>query len=180
MKSTSLGFNSALSNTHTVTVLRKAESPEENINTSETLQKCNVKVAIIILYSSVTILDFIRGIIHTFLYENGINDISGLSTGDVLCDNRLSAIMIGYGGSNFETFIIRVYILYIYTRYSRGRDLVRITSMASALFAPVTGIVSFIGNIDVGDAEVPGEHAMLIRRSVVSLGTFLLTFLDVS
>lgn len=179
MKSTSLGFNSALSNTHTVTVLRKAESPEENIKTSETLQKCNIKVVIILLYSSVTILDFIRGIIHTFLYENGINDISGLATGDVLCDNRLSAIMIGYGGSNFETFIIRVYILYIYTRYSRGRDLVRITSIASAFFAPVTGVVSFIGNVDVGDAEVPGKHAMLIR-SVVSLGTFLLTFLDMS
>lgn len=132
--------------------------------------------AIVALYSSITILDFVRGIIHTFLYENGLEDISGLATGDALCDSRLSAIMIGYGGANLESFLVRSYIIYIFARYNRASDFVRVSSIAAALWSPVTAIVSSVGDIDVGDAEVPGRHAMLIR-SVVSISTFLLTFL---
>jgi hypothetical protein len=128
------------------------------------------------LYSSVTILDVIRGIVHTFLYEAGLEDISGLATGDPLCDGRLAALMIGYGGANLESFLLRSYILYDFSRYDRGLDLVRVSSLASALWSPVTGIVSFVGDVDVGDAEVPGRYAMLVR-SLVSFGTLLLTFL---
>lgn len=133
------------------------------------------RVAVIALYASVTILDFVRGVIHTFLYETGLEDVSGLATGDALCDDRLSAIMIGYGGANLESFVVRSYILYVFARYDHGRDLVRVSSIASAMWYPVTGIVSSVGNIDVGDAEVPGRYAMLVR-AVASFGTFLLTF----
>lgn len=143
--------------------------------TTDTNKYCS-RLLIVMLYASVTILDLIRGIIHTFLYEAGLNDVSGLSTGNSLCDNRLSAIMIGYGGANLESFLIRSYILYVYVRYDSGREFLRVTSMASVLCAPVTEIVASVGNIDVGGAEVPGRYAMVIR-SVASLGTLLLTFL---
>jgi hypothetical protein len=128
-----------------------------------------------LLYSAVTILDLIRGVIHTFLYESGINDISGLATGDALCDDRLSSLMIAYGGANLESFLVRSYILYDYARRDRGRDCVRVSSIAAALWFPATWVASSTGDIDVGNAELPGRYAMLIR-SVVSLGTFLLTF----
>jgi hypothetical protein len=108
------------------------------------------------------------------LYEPGLEDISGLATGDRLCDSRLAALMIAYGGANLESFLVRSYILFNYARCDHGRDLVRVSSIASASWAPITAIVSSIGNIDVGDAEVPGRYAMLIR-SLLSLGAFLLT-----
>jgi hypothetical protein len=137
--------------------------------------KFYARVAIIVLYSAVTMLELVRGTIHTFLYESGINDISGLSTGDVLCDNRLSALMIGYGGANLESFIIHSYTLYGYARHGRGKNIVRVTSIASVLWEPITRIVSSSGNIDVGGAELPGRYAMLVR-AIVSLVTLLLTF----
>ena len=114
--------------------------------------------------------------IHTFLYERGLNDISGLATDDRLCDSRLSAIMIGYGGANLESFVVRSYILYSYARYHRGVDVVRASSLAVALFAPVTGLVSLAdADLDVGDADVPGRYAMMVR-SAVAFVTFLLSW----
>ena len=83
--------------------------------------------------------------------------------------------MIAYGGANLESFLVRSYILYDYGRYDRGRDYVRVSSVAAALWFPATWVASFTGDIDVGDAELPGRYAMLIR-SVVSLGIFPLTF----
>ena len=136
---------------------------------------CAVKPAIVVLYASVTILDLLRGAIHTFLYDIGLDDISGLSTGDAVCDGRLAALMVAYGGANLESFLVRAYVLYKYARYDSGRDLVRITSIASATWAATAAIGTAIGDVDVGDAEVPGRYAMLVR-AVVSLGTVLLTF----
>lgn len=133
------------------------------------------RIVIIVLYTSVTVLDLVRGIIHAFLYEVGLDDISGLATGDALCDGRLAAIMIGYGGANLESFLVRSYILYSYIhRHDGGRGLVRASSMAATLWAPLAETVSVIGDVDVGDADVPGRYAMLVR-SVVSFGVFLLT-----
>lgn len=191
MKSTSLGSLSGGSYTQPVKIHNK--SIKHTIEQSDTsfhakmskfcsryftlcINKSCARVSIILLYLSVTILDLVRGIIHTFLYENGLNDISGLATGDVLCDGRLSAIMIGYGGANLESFLLRSYIFYCYTRYNNGRDLIRVSSVASALSTPITEIVSFTGNFNVGDAEVPGRYAMIIR-SVASIVTVFLTFL---
>ena len=139
-------------------------------------RKSAARLAVVLLYAAVTLLDLARGITHTFLYETGIDDISGLATGDALCDDRLSSLMIAYGGANLESFLVRSYILYDYGRYDHGRDYVRASSLASALWVPATWIASAAGDIDVGDAELPGIYAMLIR-SVVSLGTLLLTFL---
>ena len=132
--------------------------------------------AILALYASVTLLDLVRAVIHTIFYKSGLDNISGLSTGDELCDNRLAAIMIAYGGANLESFLLRAFVLYAYARdNSRGRDLVRASSVASALWFPVTRIVSSVGKIDVGDADVPGKYAMLVR-SIVSVSTLLLTY----
>ena len=133
------------------------------------------RAAVLLLYAAVTLLDLVRGIIHTFLYETGIDDISGLATGDGLCDSRLSTLMIAYGGANLESFLTRSYVLYDYARHDHGPDYVRVTSIASTLWGPVTWIASSVGDIDVGDAELPGRYAMLVR-SAVSLAALLLTF----
>ena len=187
MRSTSLGTHSERTHVQPAPP-RHAPPPPQSLRTScyagvaefcttgrtRCTRKSYARIAVIVLYSSVTILDLIRGIIHTFLFETGLEDISGLATGDRLCDSRLAALMIAYGGANLESFLVRSSILFNYARRDHGRDLVRVSSIASAFWA-ITLIVSSIGNIDVGDAEVPGRYAMLIR-SVVSLGTFLLTF----
>ena len=126
---------------------------------------------ILVLYSCLTIFELVRGIIHAFLYRYGINVISGLATGDDLCDNRLSALMIGYGGANLESFIMHAFVLYTYATSDKSDfklGLIITSSSASALWAPVTMIASTAGNIDVGDAQVPGKDAMLVR-SIVSL-----------
>lgn len=136
-----------------------------------------VKNAVIASYAAVTVLELTRGTIHTFFYETGLDDISGLATGDSLCDGRLAILMLAYGGANLESFLLRAYVLYIYARYGRGRDLVRVTSIASALWHPVTNIASSLGYTEVGDAAVPGRYAML-ARSVVSLGTLFLTYVS--
>ena len=134
------------------------------------------RVAIIVLYSAVTVLELLRGVIHAFFYDTGINDISGLATGDPLCDNRLSALMIAYGGANLESFAVHAFALYTYATGGRqAKNLLRATSAASALWEVVTRIVSAGGGIDVGDAELPGRQAML-ARSIVSALVFLLTF----
>lgn len=182
---TSLGFHSGSLHTRPVvqstpTILKTSFSVEEvnELGTTGRIgctRKSFARAAVILLYSAVTILDLIRGVIHTFLYESGINDISGLATGDALCDDRLSSLMIAYGGANLESFLVRSYILYDYARRDRGRDCVRVSSIAAALWFPATWVASSTGDIDVGNAELPGRYAMLIR-SVVSLGTFLLTF----
>ena len=133
-----------------------------------------VYVAIIVLYASVTILDLVRGVIHTFFYKNGLNNISGLATKDALCDGRLAVLMIAYGGANLESFLVRSYILYNYAGYNHGLDYVRASSLVSGLWYPVTFLVSC--SIEVGDAELPGRWVMLVRM-IVSLVTLLLTFL---
>lgn len=120
------------------------------------------------LYSLLTVHELVRGFIHTFLYEEGLHDVSGLGTGDILCDHRLSLLMISYGGNNLETFIIRCAILYYYAKYDYGGYLFIIWScVGSMLFTPTTMIVSSVGNIDVGDAQLPGKDGML-ARSIVS------------
>ena len=93
-----------------------------------------------------------------------------------LSHGRLAALMIGYGGANLESFLVRSSIVYVYARYDRGRGAVRISSFAAALWSPVTAAVSFAGSVDVGGAEVPGRYAMLVR-SVASLLALLLTYL---
>lgn len=182
VKMTSLGFHSGSLHTRQPTpMILKTSFSVEEVNELGTTgrtgctRKSFARAAVILLYSAVTILDLIRGVIHTFLYESGINDISGLATGDALCDDRLSSLMIAYGGANLESFLVRSYILYDYARHDRGRDYVRVSSIAAALWFPATWLASSTGDIDVGNAELPGRYAMLIR-SVVSLGTFLLTF----
>ena len=84
--------------------------------------------------------------------------------------------MIGYGGANLESFLVRSYILYIYVRYNQGLDFVRVSCLAPPLWELVTWIGVSIGNIDIGDADVPGKTWMLIR-TIVSLITLALTFL---
>lgn len=129
---------------------------------------------IIALYLVCTALELIRAIMHTFLYKSALNDISGLATGDALCDNRLSAIMIAYGGANLESFLVRTYILAKYAFCECGLDLVCFSSLVAALWYPVVMSVSSMGKIDVGDADIPGKDIML-ARSVLSLCTGLLT-----
>tara|TARA_B100001059_G_C17685565_1_gene502142 strand:- start:248 stop:748 length:501 start_codon:yes stop_codon:yes gene_type:complete len=130
--------------------------------------------AIIVLYLSVTILDLVRGVVHSFLYDAGLNSISGLATGDALCDSRLSVLMIGYGGANLEHFLVRCYILFIYAMHNRGLCFVSVSSLASALWLLATCIGASMGDIDIGDADVPGKTAMLVR-TIVSAITFVLT-----
>ena len=136
-----------------------------------------MRLAIIVTYASVTILDLVRGIIHTFLFQVGLDDISGLGTGDELCDGRLAALMVAYGGANIESLVVRSYIRYEYSRSGSRRDFVKISSIAAALWAPITAIVSYAGNIDVGDADVPGRYAMVIR-SILSFVTLLLAYVE--
>ena len=126
-----------------------------------------IRISILVLYSLVTIHELVRGFIHTFLYEQGLNDVSGLATGDILCDDRLSVLMISYGGNNLETFIIRCAILYYYAKYDKGYLFIIWSCVGSMLFVPITMIVSSVGNIDVGDAQLPGKEGML-ARSIVS------------
>ena len=133
------------------------------------------RVAIIVLYSMVTVFELVRGTIHTFFYEAGLHEISGLATGDALCDNRLGVLMVGYGGANLESFLIRAFVLYLYVRHDGCEDLVRVTSIASILWYPITAVVAAIGELDPGGAELPGWYAML-ARSVVSLVIFSLTY----
>ena len=139
---------------------------EEKIPT-QTTWKRTIRITIIVLYSLLTIHEFVRGFIHTFLYEEGLHDVSGLGTGDILCDHRLSVLMISYGVNNLETFIIRCAILYYYTKYDNGYLFIIWSCVGSMLFQPTTTIVSSVGNIDVGDAQLPGKEAMLVR-SIVS------------
>jgi hypothetical protein len=139
---------------------------EEKIPT-QTTWKRTIRIIILVLYSLLTIHEFVRGFIHTFLYEEGLHDVSGLGTKDILCDNRLSLLMISYGGNNLETFIIRCAILYYYTKYDNGYLFIIWSCVGPMLFQPTTVIVSSVGNIDVGDAQLPGKEAMLIR-SIVS------------
>ena len=142
---------------------------------SQSTRKHYARLGIKALYASVTVLEFVRGFIHTFLYKNGLNDVSGLATGDPLCDGRLSALMVGYGGANLESFLVHSYILYSYVRYRNGVGFLRMSALAALMWEPVVRIVSSVGSIDVGDAEVPGRYAMLVR-AIVSLVTLALTF----
>lgn len=185
MSSTSLGFRSGPLHPRPVVqsapeIMRASFSTEE-VNELDTTgqtgctHKSFIRTAVMLLYLTVTILDSIRGVIHTFLYEIGINDISGLATGDALCDNRLSSLMIAYGGANLESFLVRSYILYEYARYDRGCDYMCVSSIAAALWFPATWVTSYTGGIDVGDADLPGRYAML-TRSVISFIIFLLIF----
>ncbi len=155
--------------------VQKTPPPEGATDPMNCTRKSSTRAVVIALYFLVTLQDLVRGVIHTFLYDIGINDISGLSTGDPLCDNRLSALMIAYGGANIESFLVRCYVLYDYAGYDRGIDYVRASSIAAVLWEPITRIVSFIGGIDVGGAELPGRYAML-ARSIVSLVTLILTY----
>lgn len=181
MQSSSLGSVSGRIQIHSVKPQHypSSENADSRISISimnQCTRKSLARTFVILLYSAITVLDLVRGIIHAFLYEIGLNDISGLSTGDALTDGRLAALMIAYGGANLESFVVRSYVLYKYVRYNDGRDLIRVTSVACVVW-DVTRIVSSIGNIDVGDAELPGKHAMLIR-SILSLVTLLLTFVS--
>ena len=133
----------------------------------ETTWKQIIRISILVLYSLLVVHELVRGFIHTFLYEEGLNDVSGLATGDTLCDHRLSVLMISYGGNNLETFIIRCAILYYYAKYDKGYLFIIWSCVGSMLFTPTTMIVSSIGNIDVGDAQLPGKDGML-ARSIVS------------
>lgn len=133
----------------------------------QTMWKEIIRISILVLYSLLVVHELVRGFIHTFLYEEGLNDVSGLGTGDVLCDHRLSVLMISYGGNNLETFIIRCAILYYYAKYDKGYLFIIWSCVGSMLFTPTTMIVSSVGNIDVGDARLPGKEVML-ARSIVS------------
>lgn len=180
MRSSSLGSVSGRMQIHCVKPQPENNSLE-NVDISipamnQCTRKSLARTFVILLYSAITVLDLVRGIIHAFLYEIGLNDISGLSTGDALTDGRLAALMIAYGGANLESFVVRSYVVYKYVRYNDGRDLIRVTSVACVVW-DVTRIVSSIGNIDVGDAELPGKHAMLVR-SILSFATLLLTFVS--
>ena len=126
-----------------------------------------IRISILVLYSLLVVHELVRGYIHTFLYEQGLNNVSGLATGDNLCDHRLSVLMISYGGNNLETFIIRCAILYYYAKYDKGYLFIIWSCVGSMLFVPITMIVSSGGNIDVGDAQLPGKDVML-ARSIVS------------
>jgi len=133
----------------------------------QTMWKEIIRISILVLYSLLVVHELVRGFIHTFLYEEGLNDVSGLGTGDVLCDDRLSVLMISYGGNNLETFITRCAILYYYAKYDKGYLFIIWSCVGSMLFIPTTMIVSSVGNIDVGDAQLPGKEVML-ARSIVS------------
>ena len=63
----------------------------------------------------------------------GIQDISGLGTGDALCDARLSALMIAYGGANLESVIVRSYILYTYAGTAPDAAVARVRDRGSVL-----------------------------------------------
>lgn len=141
---------------------------------NQTSAQC-LRIAIIVLYFSLTVIELVRGFIHTFLYEYGIHDVSGLATGNSLCDNRLYALMIAYGATNLESFIMHCAVLYIYARYDNGYFFLIASCVASTLFYPTTMIVSSVGKIDVGDAQLPGKDVMLIR-SIVSLCILILMF----
>ena len=167
MRSNSLGSRAE----RTVVRAQRAPPITEQVTRRNTTSRC-ARTLILVLYSLVTILDLARGIIHTFLYETGIQDISGLGTGDALCDARLSALMIAYGGANLESVFVRSYILYRYARYGSGRGAVRASGIAAASWVVVAWISS--ADVDVGDADVPGRYAML-ARAIVSLVTALLT-----
>jgi hypothetical protein len=130
-------------------------------------------LTVIALHVSVTLLDLLRGIVHTFFYNFGLDQISGLATGDVLCDDRLSVLMIGYGGSNLESFLLRSYALYVYATCRRGTGLMRVTCLAPVLWL-VTIPVAALSGIDVGDAEVPGRVMMCVRAAVSFLEFVLL------
>ena len=142
--------------------------------TKQTTLKQTLRIIILVLYSLLTVHELVRGFIHTFLYEYGMHDVSGMGTGDSFCDNRLYVLMISYGGNNLETFIIRCAILYQYWKYDNGYRFIIASCVASMLFYPTTMIVSSVGNIDVGDAQLPGKDAML-ARSIVSLCILILT-----
>ena len=152
----------------------------KTLATQDDIDQCTYQwwlwLAIVVSYAAVTVFDLIRGIIHTFLYENGLKDISGLATEDPLCNSRLSVLMIGYGGANLESFLVRAYILYIYAGYNSGLDIVRVSCLAPPLWSLVTSIGVSMGTIDIGDASVPGKTMMHIR-TVVSMVTFVLTLL---
>ena len=145
---------------------RFSNGDEEKI-TKQTTWKQIIRISIPVLYSLLVVHELVRGFIHTFLYEEGLNDVSGLGTGDILCDHRLSVLMISYGGNNLETFIIRCAILYYYAKYDKGYLFIIWSCVGSMLFTPTTMIVSSVGNIDVGDAQLPGKEVML-ARSIVS------------
>jgi len=133
------------------------------------------KWTVVVLYFCVTLLDLIRAVIHTFFYRAGLETISGLATKQPVCDNRLATLIVAYGGANFESFIVRFYVLYMYARHDNGRSLVRVTSIAAAVWTPLTMLVTLVGNIDPGDADLPGRYAML-ARCVVSLIIVGLTY----
>lgn len=144
----------------------------KNSPRQSSLKPC-LRTVILVLYTCITILEAIRGVIHTFLYTYGLNDVSGLATGDSLCDNRLSALMIGYGGANLESLLLHAVILVAYLNQTSGLEFVVASCVGSALWTPITRLVSSAGNIDVGDAQVPGKDAMLVR-SIVSLCILIL------
>ena len=144
---------------------RFSNGDEEKI-TKQTTWKQIIRISILVLYLLLVVHELVRGFIHTFLYEEGLNDVSGLGTGDILCDDRLSVLMISYGGNNLETFIIRCAILYYYAKYDKGYLFIIWSCVGSMLFTPTTMIVSSVGNIDVG-AQLPGKDGML-ARSIVS------------
>lgn len=143
--------------------------------TCECTQCDCVQVTIIFLHACVTLFDLLRGIVHTFFYEYGLDQISGLATGDLLCDSRLSILMIGYGGANLESFLLRLYALYVYVTCNRAICLMRVTCLAPVLWL-VAPLVVALGEIDVGDADVPGTIMMYVRAAV-SLFTFVMLYL---
>lgn len=153
--------------------MRKNRFPQQ------TTWKEIIRISILVLYSLLVVHELVRGYIHTFLYEQGLNDVSGLATGDVLCDHRLSVLMISYGGNNLETFIIRCAILYYYAMYDKGYLFIIWSCVGSMLFVPTTMIVSSVGNIDVGDAQLPGKDVM-IARSIVSGVIIILALVNIN
>tara|TARA_B100000925_G_C21976154_1_gene460219 strand:- start:573 stop:1073 length:501 start_codon:yes stop_codon:yes gene_type:complete len=158
---------------------RFSNDVEEKITTQTTWKRI-IRITILVLYSLLTVHELVRGIIHTFLYEEGLHDVSGLGTGDILCDHRLSVLMISYGGNNLETFIIRCAILYYYAKYDIGYLIIIWSCVGSMLFHPTTMIVADVGNIDVGDAQLPGKEAMLIRSIVSGVIIILAVAIKVS
>lgn len=130
-------------------------------------QKKNALKYSLLIFGSI---DLFRGFMHTFLVKHASENIAEIvkSKYPTKEKNNIRVLMSGFGGSNYQTGILKILIA------SKSDDVLRKNTL---LLGPIIAIINAINirvqNINDLDAAIPGKYLMTVYN-VSCLILFLL------
>lgn len=104
-------------------------------------------------------IDIFRGFMHTFLVKHASENIAEIvkSKYPTKEKNNIRVLMSGFGGSNYQTGILKILIA------SKSDDVLRKNTL---LLGPIIAIINAINirvqNINDLDAAIPGKYFMTV------------------